>query len=142
MAGMGTMLRNTGAFYMRRSYNNDSLYWTTFKEYVHQIIVAGDLPLEFFIEGTRSRSCKSLSPKFGKITKKLTWNKTECIVLGLISMILRGFFLGEVPDILFVPINITYDRVLEEELFAYELLGVPKPKESTAVRNLGKLMLF
>lgn len=57
-------------------------------------------------------------------------------------MILRGFFLGEVPDILFVPINITYDRVLEEELFAYELLGVPKPKESTAVRNLGKLMLF
>lgn len=114
---MGTVLRNTGAFFMRRSYNNDSLYWTTFKEYVHQLVVGGDLPIEFFIEGTRSRSCKSLPPKF-----------------GLISMILRAFFLGEVPDVLFVPINISYDRVLEEGLFAYELLGVPKPKESTAVR--------
>lgn len=47
-------------------------------------------------------------------------------------MVLKPFFNGEVPDILFVPINICYDRVLEEKLFAFELLGVPKPKESTS----------
>ena len=48
-------------------------------------------------------------------------------------MILRAYLNGEVPDIQFVPVNISYDRVMEEKLFAYELLGVPKPKESTSV---------
>lgn len=65
MIGMGTVLRNTGAFFMRRSYNDDQVYWSTFKTYVHNLITCGELPVEFFIEGTRSRSCKSLMPKFG-----------------------------------------------------------------------------
>lgn len=38
-----------------------------------------------------------------------------------------------VPNILLCPISISYDRVLEEPLFAYELLGIPKPKESLRV---------
>lgn len=67
MLGMGTMLRDTGAFYMRRSYNDDALYWTVFKEYVYQLVTKGDLPIEFFIEGTRSRSNKSLPPKYGNL---------------------------------------------------------------------------
>nr|CAI5869679.1 unnamed protein product [Callosobruchus analis] len=115
MWGMGTMLRDTGAFFMRRSYNDDSLYWTVFKQYIYQLVTRGDLPLEFFIEGTRSRSNKSLMPKF-----------------GLISMILKPFFFAQVPEVLFVPVSISYDRILEENLFAYELLGVPKPKETTS----------
>jgi glycerone phosphate O-acyltransferase len=115
MWGMGTMLRDTGAFFMRRSYNDDSLYWTTFKQYIYQIVTKGELPVEFFVEGTRSRSNKSLAPKY-----------------GLILMILKAFFLSQVPDILFVPINISYDRILEEKLFAFELLGIPKPKETTS----------
>jgi len=48
-------------------------------------------------------------------------------------MILVPFLTGRVPDITIVPINISYDRTLEEVLFAYELLGLPKPKESTTV---------
>lgn len=56
-------------------------------------------------------------------------------------MILKAFFNSEVPDILFCPINITYDRILEERLFAFELLGVPKPKESTSVSTKNKLIL-
>ncbi|GLV33264.1 Glyceronephosphate O-acyltransferase [Carabus blaptoides fortunei] len=115
MWGMGTVLRNTGAFFMRRSFNDDRLYWATFRQYVHQLVTRGDLPIEFFIEGTRSRSCKALPPKY-----------------GLLSMILKPLFTSEVPDVLIVPINISYDRVLEEKLFAFELLGVPKPKESTS----------
>lgn len=47
-------------------------------------------------------------------------------------MTLKPFFTAEVPDIWFLPVNTTYDRVLEERLFAFELLGVPKPKESTS----------
>jgi len=55
------------------------------------------------------------------------------IVTGFLSMTLVPFLTGRVPDITIVPINISYDRTLEEVLFAYELLGVPKPKESTTV---------
>ncbi|XP_050509840.1 dihydroxyacetone phosphate acyltransferase [Diabrotica virgifera virgifera] len=115
MWGVGKVLRDTGAFFMRRTYTNDNLYWTTFREYVYQLVTKGDLPMEFFIEGTRSRSNKSLPPKY-----------------GVLSMALKAFFFSQVPDILFVPIGISYDRILEESLFAFELLGVPKPKESTS----------
>lgn len=48
-------------------------------------------------------------------------------------MLIKAFFFAQVPDILFVPINVSYDRLFEESLFAYELLGVPKPRESTSV---------
>lgn len=67
MVGMGSMLRNTGAFFMRRSYNDDNLYWTTFRQYIYQLTTEGDVPIEFFIEGTRSRSNKSLTPKYGML---------------------------------------------------------------------------
>ncbi|XP_045461662.1 dihydroxyacetone phosphate acyltransferase isoform X2 [Harmonia axyridis] len=115
MWAMGSILRDTGAFFMRRSYNNDYLYWTTFKQYINQLVINGELPIEFFIEGTRSRSNKSLMPKY-----------------GLLNMILKPLFLRQVPDIIFVPISISYERIMEEKLFSYELLGVPKPKESTS----------
>lgn len=52
----------------------------------------------------------------------------------MMHMVLEPFFKGEVFDITLVPISISYDRVLEESLLAHELLGVPKPKESTTVR--------
>ncbi|XP_049277429.1 dihydroxyacetone phosphate acyltransferase [Anopheles funestus] len=114
MAGMGSALRNTGAFYMRRTYGNDRQYWYIFREYMRQLIVAYDRGIEFFVEGTRSRSNKALMPK-----------------IGLLSMALEPLFMGEVPDLLIVPVSVSYDRPVEEQLFVYELLGVPKPKETT-----------
>ena len=53
--------------------------------------------------------------------------------LGLLTMVLDAFHSGQVPDITIIPVNISYDRTLEEVLFAYELLGIAKPKESTSV---------
>lgn len=46
------------------------------------------------------------------------------------------FLKGEVFDVSLVPVSISYERVLEETLYARELLGVPKPKESTSVSLL------
>lgn len=57
-------------------------------------------------------------------------------------MIMKAFFFAQVPDVLFVPINISYDRIFEESLFAYELLGVPKPKESTSVSIFFLILMF
>lgn len=56
-----------------------------------------------------------------------------CGSTGMMHIVLEPFFKGEVFDITLVPVSISYDRVLEESLLAQELLGVPKPKESTKV---------
>jgi glycerone phosphate O-acyltransferase len=63
---MGRVLRDCCAFFMRRSFGSDKLYWTVFSEYVQKLVIDGEAPVEFFIEGTRSRTAKSLMPKFGK----------------------------------------------------------------------------
>ena len=51
-------------------------------------------------------------------------------------MVIESYLEGRVPDILMVPFSISYERTLEELLFAREQLGVPKPKESTSVIEL------
>lgn len=111
---IGELLRMSGAFFMRRTFGGDKLYWAVFSEYVKTMLRNGYAPVEFFLEGTRSRSAKTLTPK-----------------LGLLNIVMEPFFKREVFDIYLVPISISYDKVLEETLYAYELLGVPKPKEST-----------
>ncbi|XP_054900646.1 dihydroxyacetone phosphate acyltransferase [Poeciliopsis prolifica] len=111
---VGEILRRSGAFFIRRAIRSDKLYWAVLSEYVRTIVRKGFAPLEFFVEGLRSRTLKSLPPK-----------------LGMMNMILEPFFKGEVYDITLLPISISYERVLEESLLAHELLGVPKPREST-----------
>ncbi|XP_068233240.1 dihydroxyacetone phosphate acyltransferase-like isoform X2 [Palaemon carinicauda] len=115
MAVVGEMLRGSGAFYIRRSFMDNPLYWAVFQEYVQNLVEYTGSPLEFFLEGTRSRSGKSLPPK-----------------LGLLGCVLECWLRGRLPDLAIVPISISYDRTLEEKLYAYELLGVPKPPESTS----------
>ena len=69
--------------------------------------------LEFFIEGTRSRSGKTLTPKF-----------------GLLSIVGDAVLDGSLKDAKILPIAITYEKVLEAETYPYELLGEEKVKES------------
>ncbi|KAJ8410264.1 hypothetical protein AAFF_G00202450 [Aldrovandia affinis] len=90
------------------------LYWAVLSEYVKAIVRTGYAPIEFYVEGLRSRTLKSLTPK-----------------LGMMQMVLEPFFKGEVYDIALVPVSVSYERLLEESLLAHELLGVPKPKETT-----------
>uniref|UniRef100_A0A3P8SCX7 Si:ch73-21k16.5 n=1 Tax=Amphiprion percula TaxID=161767 RepID=A0A3P8SCX7_AMPPE len=114
LAGMkivGEILRRSGAFFIRRSIGSDKLYWAVLSEYVRTIIRKEFAPFEFYVEGLRSRTLKSLTPK-----------------LGMMHMVLEPFFKGEVFDITLVPISVSYDRVLEESLLAHELLGVPSPE--------------
>ena len=60
----------------------------------------------------------------------------DIVQLGLLSTVIEPYLGGCLPDIMVVPISISYERTLEELLFAWELLGVPKPKESTTVSSL------
>ena len=67
------LLRQSGAFFMRRTFGADRLYKAAFSEYVKTVLCSNDAPLEFFIEGTRSRTAKTLHPKLGIYIKTPMW---------------------------------------------------------------------
>jgi len=106
------MFRNCGAFFIRRSFANDPLYVAIFNAYTEQLLVDGQ-SIEFFIEGTRSRSGKMLSPK-----------------LGMLSAVTRSFLQKKVPNLSIVPIAINYERIMEANSYSTELLGEKKIRES------------
>jgi glycerol-3-phosphate O-acyltransferase len=64
MPFISDLLRGSGAFFMRRTFRGDDLYKSIFYEYVRSLNKDRQI-MEFFIEGTRSRTNKILSPKFG-----------------------------------------------------------------------------
>uniref|UniRef100_A0A914P6E9 Phospholipid/glycerol acyltransferase domain-containing protein n=1 Tax=Panagrolaimus davidi TaxID=227884 RepID=A0A914P6E9_9BILA len=112
---LGEALRRCGAFFIRRSFGDDAFYWAIFSEYIQTHLIHADRPLEFFVEGTRSRTGKSLHPKY-----------------GLLQCLLEPYLRAQVYDLVIVPVTMNYDKILEESLYAYELLGFPKPKETTS----------
>uniref|UniRef100_A0A3Q3X4P4 Phospholipid/glycerol acyltransferase domain-containing protein n=1 Tax=Mola mola TaxID=94237 RepID=A0A3Q3X4P4_MOLML len=68
LAGMkivGEILRRSGAFFIRRAIGSDKLYWAVLSEYIKTIVRKGFAPVEFYVEGLRSRTLKSLVPKLG-----------------------------------------------------------------------------
>merc|ERR1712226_46277 len=116
MKFVGELLRRCGAFFIRRSFKTDKLYWTIFYEYVQAHLHSAKFPIEFFIEGTRSRTGNFLYPKS-----------------GMLNVVCQDFFKGRVTDVYFVPVSISYERLFEEALYAFELAtGLPKPRESTS----------
>ena len=61
---VGPVLRRGGAFFLRRSFKGEPLYAAVFREYLHTMLAKG-FPIAYFIEGGRSRSGRTLSPKGG-----------------------------------------------------------------------------
>ncbi|OMJ82851.1 hypothetical protein SteCoe_16318 [Stentor coeruleus] len=106
------LFKYSGAFYIKRGKGANSLYTAILTEYVQQLLKDQQV-VEFFIEGTRTRSGKTAPPK-----------------VGLLSMCAETYYQGTVSDVKFLPITINYDRVLEGETFPLELLGEEKVRES------------
>jgi glycerol-3-phosphate O-acyltransferase len=109
---LGMLFRGAGAFFIRRSFGDNELYKALFREYLTYLIREG-YTQEFFIEGGRSRTGKILTPK-----------------LGMLSAIVNSFLHGVRRDLYFVPVSISYERLVEEEAYKRELLGAEKEKEN------------
>ena len=109
---VNNLLRASGAFFMRRTFKGDDLYKAIFQEYVTRLAM-DNLNLEFFIEGTRSRTNKILAPKY-----------------GFLSILTKAYYKQKVEDLTFIPVTINYTRTLEGETFPIELTGQDKVKES------------
>ncbi|NCT66570.1 MAG: glycerol-3-phosphate 1-O-acyltransferase PlsB [Rhodanobacteraceae bacterium] len=108
---LGSVLRRGGAFFLRRSFS-DPLYSTVFREYIGQLFARG-VSLEYFIEGGRSRTGRTLAPRG-----------------GLLSMTLRSFLRAPHRPVVFQPVYIGYEKIIEGESYIGELSGKPKEKES------------
>lgn len=121
---LGSFLRRGGAFFMRRSFKGSALYSTIFKEYLAQLIDRG-VPIEYFIEGGRSRTGRLLEPKG-----------------GMLSMTLRAFLRAPRRPVLFQPVYIGYEKLMEGNAYAGELSGKAKQKESlfSLLRGAGKVL--
>jgi glycerol-3-phosphate O-acyltransferase len=119
---LGSFLRRGGAFFMRRSFS-DPLYSTVFREYMSQLFVRG-VAIEYFVEGTRSRTGRTLTPRG-----------------GLLSMTLRSFLRESQRPVVFQPVYIGYERIMEGDSYIGELSGKPKEKENwlALIRALRKL---
>ncbi len=109
---LGPLFRGAGAFFIRRSFEDNELYKLVFRNYLKFLIREG-YTQEFFIEGGRSRTGKILTPK-----------------MGMLSAIVNAFVDGVRRDLYFVPISIQYGRVVEEDSYQRELVGAEKEKES------------
>ncbi|MDO8518571.1 MAG: 1-acyl-sn-glycerol-3-phosphate acyltransferase, partial [Deltaproteobacteria bacterium] len=88
------------------------LYKFVLEQYV-KILVAEGYPIEFFIEGTRSRTGKLQKPK-----------------MGVLSMLVKAWQMKAAPDIYFVPISINYEKIFEEKSYVEEMKGGAKKKEN------------
>src|SRR5690606_3024356 len=109
---IGTILRKGGAFFIRRSFRGNALYSAVFTEYVAQL-VAGGYSIEYFIEGGRSRTGRLLQPKG-----------------GMVAMTVRAFLRQPTRPVLFQPVYIGYEKLMEGNSYLDELSGKPKEKES------------
>lgn len=107
----GYLFRQVGAFYMRKTFD-DPLYKEVFRAYVGYLVREG-FTQEFFIEGGRSRTGKTMAPR-----------------LGMLSWDVDAFLESKRRDLFFVPIAISYERLVEESGMIEELDGAEKSKES------------
>ena len=112
MPFVGQLLRGGGAFFIRRSFRGNGLYTTVFKEYLHSILER-NTPLEYFIEGGRSRTGRLLPPK-----------------TGMIAMTVHSHLRGREKPIAFVPTYFGYERLMEGATYVGEMNGKPKESES------------
>jgi len=112
MPVIGGLLRRGGAFFMRRTFKGNPLYTAVFNEYLHTLFSKG-FPVEYFVEGGRSRTGRMLQPR-----------------TGMLAITLRSFLRTHRLPILFVPVYIGYERVLEGRTYLGELRGAAKKKES------------
>jgi glycerol-3-phosphate O-acyltransferase len=92
-----TLIRSMGAYFIRRN-SRDALYRRILARYVHMATRAGVVQA-VFPEGGLSLDGVLRQPK-----------------LGLISYMVSGFDPNGERDVVFIPVGVNYDRVLEDRL--------------------------
>jgi len=92
---LSALIRAMGAYFVRRN-SKDELYRRVLERYIAMATEAG-VPQAVFPEGGLTRDGRMREPR-----------------LGVIDYMMRGFRIEGEHDLVFVPLGINYDRVLED----------------------------
>lgn len=111
MPVIGSVLRRSGAFFIRRSFNS-ALYSTIFSEYLSALLAHG-ISIEYFIEGTRSRTGRLLEPK-----------------AGMLAMTIKSYINERNKPLMFQPAHLNYEKLMEGNSYQSELGGKTKKGET------------
>ncbi len=111
---IGGLLRRHGIFFIRRSFKDDEVYKFVLKRYLDYLL-ARRFPLEWYLEGGRSRTGKLREPKF-----------------GMLSYVADSWRRGSCDDVVLVPTSIAYDQIQDVGAHAAEQRGAAKERESLA----------
>ncbi len=122
---VGPIIRRTGVFFIRRSFKDNPTYKFVLRSYIDYLIEKR-FPLEWYIEGGRSRTGKLMAPRF-----------------GMLVYVADSLAAGKSDDVYLIPTSISYDHIQEVGAYAAEQRGVAKEKESfrwvvKTVRSLRK----
>jgi glycerol-3-phosphate O-acyltransferase len=101
---LSALIRAMGAYFVRRN-SRDELYRRVLERYVAMATEAG-VPQAVFPEGGLTRDGRMREPR-----------------LGVLDYMLRGFRVGGERDLVFVPLGLNYDRVLEDRTLVGEKRG-------------------
>ncbi|MBE6423576.1 glycerol-3-phosphate 1-O-acyltransferase PlsB [Succinivibrio dextrinosolvens] len=120
---VGQIIRRCGSYFIRRKMKGDDFYITIFREYLSLLFENG-YATEFFIEGGRSRTGRTLPPR-----------------TGMVAMTVQSQLRGSDRPIAFIPTYLGYEHVTEVGSYMRELVGEAKKKES-AMQLLGIFKRF
>lgn len=109
---VGGIIRRCGSYFIRRKMKGDNFYTALFREYLSVLFERG-YATEFFIEGGRSRTGRTLPPR-----------------TGMVSMTVQAQLRGIERPIVFIPTYLGYEHVMEVGSYMHELDGAKKKKES------------
>ena len=114
---LSALIRSMGAYFVRRN-SRDELYRRVLERYIAMATEAG-VPQAVFPEGGLSRDGLMREPR-----------------LGVIDYMLRGFHLDGERDLVYVPLGVNYDRVLEDRTLLMSIdPDARKPNRFWAVWN-------
>jgi glycerol-3-phosphate O-acyltransferase len=109
---MGPLVRRSGVFFIRRTFKDNEVYKFVLRHYIDYLIEKR-FPLEWYIEGGRSRSGKLLPPRF-----------------GLLAYVVDAYRRGRSDDVALIPVAIAYDQISDVQDYAREQQGGTKQTES------------
>jgi glycerol-3-phosphate O-acyltransferase len=108
---VGPLVRRSGVFFIRRTFKDNPTYKFVLRHYIDYLIEKR-FPLEWYIEGGRSRSGKLLPPRF-----------------GLIANVVDAYRRGKADDVYLIPVAIAYDQITDVQDYTAEQHGAAKQKE-------------
>jgi glycerol-3-phosphate O-acyltransferase len=109
---VGPLMRRSGVFFIRRTFKDSLVYKFVLGQYIDYLIEKR-FPLEWYIEGGRSRSGKLLPPRF-----------------GLLAYVVDSYRRAKSEDVYLLPVSIAYDQIQDVGAYVQEQQGGAKERES------------